>query len=121
MCDPGDALGILRSVRRRLAGVGPRRERETAILLASLSRGRGPAPLASSARRHRSRGALRRRASRRCVRPGHCGRDPTKGILAASSEHDGENTAGVAVTAPAHLHGPISLFDGLADTGEVAR
>jgi len=46
--------------------------------------------------------------------------DPTyrtvKGVLAAGTEHDGEAPAG-APAAPAHLHGPTSLFDGLADTG----
>lgn len=42
--------------------------------------------------------------------------DPTyrtiKGILAARSEGDGDEPA-VGPTAPAHLHGPLSLFDGL--------
>jgi hypothetical protein len=52
-----------------------------------------------------------------CARAAAVG-DPTyrtiKGILAAGSEHDGEPSPGPAVTAPAHLHGPVSLFDGLA-------
>jgi hypothetical protein len=42
--------------------------------------------------------------------------DPTyrtiKGILVARSEADGDE-ATAAPTAPAHLHGPRSLFDGL--------
>lgn len=45
--------------------------------------------------------------------------DPTyrtiKGILAAGSEADGDDTAADPST-PAHLHGPLSLFDGLPGT-----
>lgn len=50
--------------------------------------------------------------------------DPTyrtiKGILAAGTEADGAGRAEAASSAPAHLHGPISLFDGLAGTEEMA-
>lgn len=49
--------------------------------------------------------------------------DPTyrtiKGILVAGSEADSDVTA-TSPSAPAHLHGPRCLFDGLGDTGEVA-
>ncbi|MGH3182069.1 MAG: Mu transposase domain-containing protein, partial [Streptosporangiaceae bacterium] len=50
--------------------------------------------------------------------------DPTyrtiKGILAAGTEADGAGPAEPASCAPAHLHGPTSLFDGLAGAEEVA-
>ncbi len=49
--------------------------------------------------------------------------DPTyrtiKGILAAGTETDADQPAG-APDAPAHLHGPFRLFDGLARNEEVA-
>jgi hypothetical protein len=37
-----------------------------------------------------------------------------KGILAAGTEHDGVVVA-LTPAAPAHLHGPTTLFDGLDD------
>ncbi len=40
-----------------------------------------------------------------------------KGILVAGTEHDDETPA-AAMNAPAHLHGPLTLFDGLAAGGE---
>lgn len=49
--------------------------------------------------------------------------DPTyrtiKGILAAGTETDADQPAGTP-DAPAHLHGPIGLFDGLTRSEEVA-
>ena len=42
-----------------------------------------------------------------------------KGILVAGTEHDGTE-APAAPSAPAHLHGPTSLFDHL-NADEVAR
>jgi hypothetical protein len=35
-----------------------------------------------------------------------------KGILAAGTEHEGQDDP-TAPSAPAHLHGPATLFDGL--------
>lgn len=59
-----------------------------------------------------------------CARAIHVG-DPTyrtiKGILAAGTEADGDTDTAGGTCAPAHLHGPASLFNGLADTAEVAR
>jgi transposase len=58
------------------------------------------------------------RLDRACARAVTVG-DPTyrtiKGILAAHSEADGDEPA-AGPTAPAHLHGPLSLFDGLTST-----
>jgi transposase len=60
------------------------------------------------------------RLDRACARAVTVG-DPTyrtiKGILAAGTESDGD-TPDRGRPTPAHLHGPVSLFDGLADTEE---
>jgi len=56
-------------------------------------------------------------ACRRAIDVGDPGYRTVKGILAAGTEHDGEADPAVP-TAPAHLHGPNSLFEHLE--GEAA-
>ena len=48
-----------------------------------------------------------------------CGkRDKTvKGILVAGTENDGHDRPDTPPSAPAHLHGPASLFDTQEDAG----
>ncbi len=63
------------------------------------------------------------RLERACARAVNVG-DPTyrtiKGILVAGTEADGDEATAGSPTAPAHLHGPDSLFDGLGDDAKVA-
>jgi len=61
-------------------------------------------------------------ACRRAVEVGDPGYRTVKGILVAGAERDGHQEA-TAPSAPAHLHGPATLFDGLAgrDGEEVTR
>lgn len=51
-------------------------------------------------------------ACRRAIQVGDPGYRTVKGILAAGTEHHGQQPAPTA-SAPAHLHGPATLFDGL--------
>jgi transposase len=60
-------------------------------------------------------------ACRRAIQVGDPGYRTVKGILVAGTEHDGQPHP-TAPSAPAHLHGPATLFDGLDGhgAGEVA-
>lgn len=51
-------------------------------------------------------------ACRRAIQVGDPGYRTVKGILVAGTEHDGQPHP-TAPSAPAHLHGPATLFDGL--------
>jgi hypothetical protein len=59
-------------------------------------------------------------ACRRATEVGDPEYRTVRGILKAGAEHDGEVAVLNAPSAPAHLHGPSSLFDHLSP-GEVAR
>jgi hypothetical protein len=50
-------------------------------------------------------------ACRRAIDVGDPSYKTVKGILAAGTEHDGDERPLVAPSAPAHLHGPAALFD----------
>jgi hypothetical protein len=50
-------------------------------------------------------------ACRRAIDVGDPSYKTVKGILAAGTEHDGDERPLVASSAPAHLHGPAALFD----------
>jgi hypothetical protein len=50
-------------------------------------------------------------ACRRALSVGDPSYKTVKGILVAGTEHDGDEQADVAPSAPAHLHGPEALFD----------
>jgi len=58
-------------------------------------------------------------ACARAITVGDPGYRTVKGILLAGTEHDGQPTSAV-VDAPAHLHGPATLFEHLTDGREVA-
>jgi transposase len=55
-------------------------------------------------------------ACRRAIQVGDPGYRTVKGILVAGTEHDGQPHP-TAPSAPAHLHGPATLFDGLDGHG----
>ena len=62
-------------------------------------------------------------ACRRAILVGDPGYRTVKGVLAAGTETDGDTPPPAAPAAPAHLHGPATLFDGLdhatdTDTGD---
>jgi len=60
-------------------------------------------------------------ACRLAIEVGDPGYRTVKGILAAGTEQDGHQPAPASL-APAHLHGPATLFDGLdGQDEEVAR
>jgi hypothetical protein len=50
-------------------------------------------------------------ACRRAITVGDPSYRTVKGILAAGTEHEGDDRPQVAPGAPAHLHGPVRLFD----------
>ncbi len=49
-------------------------------------------------------------ACRRAIEVGDPSYKTVKGILAAGTEHDDDDVAVIAPSAPAHLHGPAVLF-----------
>lgn len=105
--------------RRRAGELGPAVAELVATLLAEpvLHRLRAAQGVLGLADKH---GADRLDAAcRRALEVGDPGYRTVKGILAAGTEHDGAPAAAVPA-APAHLHGPATLFEYLpgADRGE---